>query len=148
MDLVGSEPEFRDFLAEYIRLQVALLTLLGRSVDLERREFFNDLVSGHVEHDGLAWSYRGHGRGVTFEHDGKLVNAHVATFAPETVDAWRLSVYAESRGVRALSHEGTTFEADEASIDQQLDHLACTGELVRESVAPTHTVYRKARPQP
>lgn len=147
-DLVGPEREFRKFLAEYIGLQEALLTLLGRSVDLERREFFNDLPVGHVNHDGSIWSYRGHGRGVTLEHDGKLVNAHIAAFAPDAVDAWRLSVYAESCGMHALSYEGRTFEADEANIRQRLDHLAANGELVAQRVAPTHTVYRSSRRQP
>ena len=146
---MDSEAEFRDFLAEYTRLQRSLLTLLARDVDLEGREFFNDLPGGYVEHEGKAWSYRGHGRGVTLERGGTLVNAHVAAFAPDAVDAWRLCVYAASRGVRTLSNEGGTFDAEETNIELLLEVLARNGDLVREEVAPGRTVYRSpAREKP
>lgn len=123
-----------EHLATFRALQRALLNELSKTVDLTR-EFFNDIPPGEIKHDRKVWSYRGHGRGVAFEHSGVVVDAHVAPSMFDVVDAWRLSLYFDSLGIESVLSGGCASSVtDHESVSALLETLVESGALVHKRV--------------
>jgi len=125
---------FDDDVASYVALQRALLGELSALIDLKAREYFNDLPPGKIVHTGKVWTYRGHGRGVTFETEGAVVNAHIAPWLPDLIDAWRLELYFDARGIEVVARCGRSYEVNEDSIAALLDDLVRAGTLVPQAL--------------
>lgn len=117
-------------LATFVDVQSTLLRVLAERVQLGA-EFFNDLEPGSISIGEDAWTYHGHGRGITFARTGVVVNVDVAPSADDVFDAWRLAVYLESRGLASVLHNGREYSVEEGDIAAILEDLVASGVLMR-----------------
>lgn len=131
----------------FVSLQRELLAQLSEHVDLSA-PYFNDLKPGRLLCHDETWSYRGHGAGVTFERNDEIINVHVVPQLRDVVDAWRLSVYFEGRGIRIVEHRGALLPVeDEGAVAVVLERLTNEGWLTPVwDGKTTHRFYRVKSP--
>lgn len=112
-----------------------------------RQDYFNRLGRGQITHDDKVWTYYGHGAGLTFEGDGNVVNVHIVPWLMDVVDAWRLYVYLDDKGITAVAHaEKDHIVEDQHSVSDLLEHLVEQGTLVPVGLeGVTHKLYRLAQ---
>lgn len=111
---------------EFTVLQRQLIDALIRSLRIEPN--WTVLVDvprlGAVTTFSENWDYSKHGVGVMFvgRESRRVVDAHrFLERWPSAVDAWRLSQYAESVGVREIRHRGVVYPTrDEHRLDECL----------------------------
>jgi hypothetical protein len=92
---------------------------------------------------GITWHGSVHGMGYRFEaEDGSVIEAHDRIQeAPYPIDAYRTAVYAQSRGIQAItSLNSPAVEPEPETLDPLLPFLEQAGVLVRDvRVAPPRT---------
>lgn len=121
--MMGTSMDATQLVLEFAALQRQLIDALVCSLRIEP----NWTVLADIPRSGVVtafseeWDYRRHGVGVMFagRDSRRVVDAHKF---PErwssAVDAWRLSQYAESVGVRELRHRGVVYPTtDEHQLD-------------------------------
>lgn len=94
--------------------------------------------------DGVAWRGAGHGMGYRFESEERgVVEAHdCIQERPYPIDAYRISVYAQSVGVTAVvGQDGAVVDPEPEEIEPLLIPLEQSGILVRDARAKLYHRY-------
>lgn len=122
-------------LRNYVALQERLCGALFHEYPVADRVLLTDLPRrGLLRVDSDEWEFVRHGAGVRFfcRLSKETVDVHVEPVAcPGGVDAWRLILYLESRGIRTVECNGERFNAtSEPSLEEMLKVLCREGLLV------------------
>ncbi|MBS1910959.1 MAG: hypothetical protein JST22_03140 [Bacteroidetes bacterium] len=122
-------------LHEYAALQERLCDALFDRYPIEDTNLLLDLPKQGIMAVGDdVWEFQRHGLGVCFTNPStnEVVDAHVDLADHRGgIDAWRLIQYTESKGIEALTHEGTEFDATQlSSLETMLEQLSHMGVLV------------------
>jgi len=128
-------PSLLSVVHEYGPLQAALVAALSTQAarQLHVTDLFSWPKSGSVEVAAVRWNFKRHGYGYEFTDpiSGRVVDAHDhldAEVCP--IDAWRLELYCESKGVGAVSVDGQIFSTgDHSRISAALERLVALGAI-------------------
>lgn len=117
----------KDLLAEYVSLQVALISALAAFYDNSDRLMRTVPRQGKLLVDGVQWAFKKHGLGVRFNDADtrRVVDIHkFYDGVPDAIDAWRILQFYEER---------TGNEATEREIEEELQRLMSEGFLLSTS---------------
>lgn len=130
--MTASDENASQIVLRYCKLQRQLVERFREDLQPRDLDYFSDVArNGSLQLGSQTWQYARHGAGVAFESPAAVVDAHVglATF-PDAVDGWRLLLYLESAGTRAITFGGETAMAgDEEELERLLERMTRAGIL-------------------
>lgn len=106
--------------------------------------------SGSVQLMGAEWTFKKHGVGLEFRNTqtGEVVDAHDHIERPEAFDAWRITLYCESRKLANLSHQGSEHGTSTPELHSLFDALRLRGELLSVAATGRHFQLPGTHPTP
>ena len=125
----------KQLVTEYAVLQGRLCEELFNQHPVDDANYLTDLPKhGSLPLGNDLWEFKQHGSGVCFSHisSHEIVDAHIKPVSyPEGIDAWRLVLYLESKGVKALNHGRTEFDATNQRAVEQMLEVFCSEGLIQ-----------------
>lgn len=106
--------------------------------------------SGSVQLMGAEWTFKKHGVGLEFRNTqtGEVIDAHDHIELPEAFDAWRITLYCESRKLAHLLHQGSEHGTSTPELHSLFDALTRRGELLPVTATGRHFQMPSTRPTP